>query len=146
MMEVAGPLADRRIDAALIANPSLTILLSNDSVKVLAKPFDALGAVFTPASFFAKRAWANANREAVRRFAATIDDTAQWASTHHDETVPILARLMNVPAARVAALPQARYPGRLNLELIQRPLDAAIKYGVLKPVRAQDIVIDTLNT
>jgi hypothetical protein len=52
---------------------------------------------------------------------------------------------MKVPESRVAALPQARYPGKLNLESIQWPLDAAIKYGVLKPVRAQDIVIDTLK-
>jgi NitT/TauT family transport system substrate-binding protein len=145
MAEVGGPLADGRIDAALIANPSLIMLLSNGSVKVLAKPFDAGGAILTPASFFAKRAWVNVNRGAVRRFAAAINETVQWATTHHEQTVKILARLMKVPELASADLPHARYPGRLNLESIQLPLDAAIKYGALKPVRAQDIVIDTLK-
>jgi NitT/TauT family transport system substrate-binding protein len=145
MIEVDKPLADGRIHAALIANPNLTVLLSNGSVKVLAKPFDAIGTVFTPASFFARRNWVNDNREAVRRFAAAINETAQWATTHHDETVKILASALKVPESRVAQMPHARYPGRLNLESIQRPLDAAIKYGALKPVRAQDIVVDTLK-
>ena len=40
---------------------------------------------------------------------------------------------------------RATYPGKLQLEEIQRPLDVAVKYGFMKPVKAQDIVIDTLK-
>ena len=145
MANVDEPLADRRIDAALITNPSLTVLQAKGAVKVLANTFDAIGTTFLPAAFFAKRDWVSANREAVRRFAAAIADAAQWANTHHDETVSILAREMKVPESLGAQMVRAHYPGALDPDLIQFPLDAAAKYGAIKPIRARDIMIDTLK-
>jgi NitT/TauT family transport system substrate-binding protein len=145
MAEVGKPLADRRIDAALIADPSLTVLRAKGAVKVLANTFDAIGPMWLPAAFFAKRDWITANHETARRFAAAIAETAQWANTHRDETLALLAKEMKVPVALVAQMARAHYPGTLNPLTIQPPLDAAAKYGAVKPIRAKDIIIDTLN-
>jgi NitT/TauT family transport system substrate-binding protein len=145
MAEVGPPLVDGRIDAALINNPTLTILMGNGSVKLLADTFRAIGKTFLPAAYFAKRDWAMANREAVRRFAAVINETAQWANTHHDETVKLVSKLTKAPESLVNQMVRPHYAGTINLESIQRPLDVAIKYGFIKPVRAEDIVIDTLK-
>jgi NitT/TauT family transport system substrate-binding protein len=145
MIDVGKPLNDRRIAAALIANPAWTILRSNGSVKLLANTFELIGKHFQPAAFFAKRDWVTANREAARRFAAAINETAQWANAHHDETVKLVSRLTKAPESLVNQMLVARYAGRIDLDAIQRPLDVAIKYGFIKPVKAQDIVIDTLN-
>jgi NitT/TauT family transport system substrate-binding protein len=145
MIEVGGPLADKRIAAALIANPAWTILRSNGSVKLLANTFEAIGKHFQPAAFFAKRDWVTGNRAAARGFAAAINETAVWANTHHDETVKLVARLTKAPEELVNQMLHAHYAGRIDLESIQRPLDVAIKYGFIKPVKAQDIVIDTLK-
>ena len=112
---------------------------------MLANTFDAIGTTWLPAAFFAKRDWVTANREAARRFAAAIVDTAQWANTHRDETLALLAKEMKVPVSLGAQMARAYYPGTLDLHSIQLPLDAAAKYGAIKPIRAQDIVIDALK-
>jgi hypothetical protein len=52
---------------------------------------------------------------------------------------------MKVPESLGAQMARAHYPGALNPDTIQLPLDAAVKYGAIKPIRAQDIIIDTLK-
>jgi NitT/TauT family transport system substrate-binding protein len=145
MGDVGEPLNDKRIAAALIANPAWTNLRTAGKVKLLANTFELIGKTFLPAAFFAKRDWVMANREATRRFAAAINETAQWANAHHDETVKLVSKLTKAPEAQVAQMFRARYPGKIEIDAIQRPLDVAVKYGFIKPVRAEDIVIDTLK-
>jgi NitT/TauT family transport system substrate-binding protein len=138
--DIPQALQEHRIDAAEMGDPDLTILEQRGEVKFLASPFDALGDHYLLAGWVASKAWVEANPETARRFVAAMRETARWANAHHAQTAAILARALKLPPAVVAAMSRTTYAESLTPAIVQPPLDAAARYGIIKPMRAEDLL------
>jgi NitT/TauT family transport system substrate-binding protein len=140
IQDIAAALADHRIDAGLITEPQWTIQRKRGTVKLLANSFGAIAPRYANSAFFAERSWAEANPEAARRFARAMQETARWANKHHAEAQKILAGQMKVPLSTITGAIRIVYADSLQAKLVQPPLDAAARYGLIRPVRAEDLM------
>jgi ABC-type nitrate/sulfonate/bicarbonate transport system substrate-binding protein len=115
-------------------------LRQRGDVRVLAAPFDAEGDNYLLAGFVASKAWVAANPDAARRFVAAMTETAHWANTHRLETGRLLAARLKLTQAVTDAMSRTEYAETLTQETIQPPLDVAAKYGLIKPMRANELL------
>jgi len=141
LQDVGAALAAHRADASEITEPELSAQRAAGSIKLLAPTFDAVSPHFIIGGFVASRAWVQANPAAARAFVAAMSETAVWADAHHAETAPLLARVLGVPPAVVATMVRATYPATLTVATIQPALDAAARYHVLQPLRAEQLIV-----
>jgi ABC-type nitrate/sulfonate/bicarbonate transport system substrate-binding protein len=138
--QIAAALAEHRVEAAELSEPALTAEKQKGTVKPLAATFDVVGRPFYIGVFVASTPWVRAYPVTARAFSSVMRDTARWANAHRAETAAILAQHLNVSPAATASMVRARYGDVLSPELIQPIVDVSVKYGVLKPVRAEDLV------
>lgn len=125
----AAALEAGRIDAALIAEPALT--LARDKVKIIAAPFDAVAPVFSYAAFAALRDWTAKNRTVAERFSAVIRRTAQWANDDPHAAETLFAKYMNISPALAYSMTPLRYATKLEPSNLQPVIDVMAKYGYL---------------
>ena len=138
--DLPAALASGRVAAGEIGDPQLTILRRLGTIRVLCAPFDAEGDHYLLAGFVASRAWVDAHPDAARAFAAAMRETARWSNEHRAETGAMLAEHLKLPPDVVAAMSRTTFAESLTAEAMQPPLDVAAKYGLIRPMRADDIV------
>jgi NitT/TauT family transport system substrate-binding protein len=137
--EVPAALAEHRVDASETTEPQWTAQKKEGKVKLLAKNFDAIAPRFVNGAFFARREWVESHREEARLFTQAMSETAQWAKSHPDEAIELSTEAMKSSKAEVEF--RARVPLGEGLwpELVQPVLDVAARYGMISPLRAQDL-------
>jgi len=138
--DIPAAFREHRIDVAEMGDPDLTILRQRGEVKVLASPFDAIGDGYLLAGFVASKAWVQANPDAARRFVAAMRETARWANAHRAETAVLLSKALKLAPAVVAAMSRTTYAEALTAAIVQPPLDVAAKYGIIQPMKADDLI------
>lgn len=119
-----------RVEAAMLSEPFLA--QNKADVEELGDAFAAIAPRWVGAVFVASKAWATANPDAARRFAAAMRETARWANGHHADTAKILMPLTGIDAATFAAMDRSTFAETLSRETLQPPIDVAVKYGALK--------------
>ena len=117
--------ADGRVAAALIADPSVPIAAGK--VRASASPYDALGNHFFVALWFGKRDWADKNPDVVRRFRIAIDRAGDWATRNPVAAAALLQKDMNITVDR-AHVVHAR---SVDSSMLQPLIDAAVKFKFL---------------
>jgi ABC-type nitrate/sulfonate/bicarbonate transport system substrate-binding protein len=137
--EVPAALAEHRVDASETTEPQWTAQLKEGKVKLLAKNFDAIAPSFVNGAFFARREWVESHRDAARLFTEAMSETARWARTHPDEAIALSAEAMQAPKSTVEFRARVPLGEGLRPELVQPVLDVAARYGMISPVRAQDL-------
>jgi len=140
LAKVGAALAAHQIDASEITEPQLTAQLQSKQIRIVAPTFDAVASRFIIGGFVASKPWVRAHPVAARRFVAAMHDIALWANAHQAETAPMLAASLNVDPSVVASMVRATYPPRLAVGDIQPALDAAARYGVLRPMNAAALI------
>jgi ABC-type nitrate/sulfonate/bicarbonate transport system substrate-binding protein len=129
------------IDGAILSEPSLSIATKRADVRVLANPTGAVGREFLLSAWFATTQYAQKNRDAMKRFATAIYQTARWANAHHDESAAILAKYAKLDINMIQSMTRAPFADSLRVRDVQPQLDAALKYGlVTRPVAAAEIL------
>jgi NitT/TauT family transport system substrate-binding protein len=136
--EMAPALQQGRIDVALIAEPDLSD--AKKVARVLADSYDAIAPSFLIGAFFTTTAYAQANADAVKRYAEAIRNVAAWSNAHHKETGDILAGVTKIEPSVIAGMARASYAERLSPEEIQPSIDVAVKYGGLDAFSAKEMV------
>jgi len=132
------------IAGAFLAEPYLTN--AKHDIKVVAKPFDAIGPRFLINSCFAARSWLSANTATAGKLASAIAEASKWVNAHHDESAPWLAKVGKVPLAVVKSMNRVRYAD-LDPKLIQPVLDTAYKFKLMATaVNANDIIVKVPTT
>jgi len=127
------------VAGAFLAEPFLSA--ATGSVRVLAKAYDAISTSFAISTFFSSRVWIAKNRDAARRFAAVMYDTARWANAHQNDSAEILAKISKIDLERIRAMTRITYAGSLEPQQLQPTLDAALKYNQLeRRVDARDLI------
>jgi NitT/TauT family transport system substrate-binding protein len=141
MMEA---LMQRRVDASAIAISLFPSVIAGPSAaRVLSYPFNEIAPRFLNSVWAASRPWAANNRDARRRFARAMQETARWSNLHHAETGAILlGHLKLTPDALSAMGPyRATFGDTLSAPLIQPVIDVAAKYGsISKAYRAESLL------
>jgi NitT/TauT family transport system substrate-binding protein len=130
--DMAGALAQGRIDAALMAEPTMTE--SKGTSRFLSNCYDGIGSSYMIGAYFATTAWVAAHPDIVRKFQAAMRDTAIWANGNHAATAVILARESKMNPDIAAKMYRAVYPERLEAAAIQPVIDVTAKYGGLPAV------------
>lgn len=132
-------LEDGKIDAAAVTEPTLAITAGK--YRVIALNEKNLAPTFMVAGWTARRDWVERNRDAARRYANVMFETAKWANANHAESADILTRATKLPLAIAQKMQRAYYGERMDAALIQPVIDATAKYGVIdKPFPASAIM------
>ena len=126
-----------RIDAAIMANPSYALALASGRARQAAFPNGAIAKRFMITTWFATRAWANANPDAVRKFAAALNEASAWAVKNPDAAAAVLRKYLHTTTQRA----HEQHARSLDPALLQPLIDAAVKYNVLpKPLDVRDMI------
>jgi NitT/TauT family transport system substrate-binding protein len=137
--EMAGALAQHRIDAAIIAEPTLSD--ARTTTRVLGKPYSAIGKEYLIGAWFASAAWAKAHPDLVARFAASMRDTAVWANANQAKSAAILAKYATIDPAVAAKMTRAKFAEALTPALVQPTIDITAKYkGIDASFPAQEMI------
>ncbi|MFN2459593.1 MAG: ABC transporter substrate-binding protein [Candidatus Velthaea sp.] len=127
--EMAAALAAGRVDAALLAEPSLT--QARGTTRVLAKAYSAIAKEFLIGGWFTTTQWAAAHGDVVKRFDDALRDTSAWANKNHRASAVVLAKYAKIDINVLNAMTRASYPPRLTAALMQPPIDVSAKYGLI---------------
>jgi NitT/TauT family transport system substrate-binding protein len=136
--EMPAALAANRVDAAMIAEPSLTAALQQHG-RLLGDAYGALGPLWLSDAIVASESWIDGHADEAKRFAQALHAAALFANRNHDKTAPITAKLLNIDPTVVRAMRRAVYPEQVTPALLQPVIDAGVAYHALsKPLVAAD--------
>ncbi|HEY5340590.1 MAG TPA: ABC transporter substrate-binding protein [Candidatus Aquilonibacter sp.] len=127
--DMAGALTQGRIDAAVMAEPTMTE--SKGQTRFLSNCYDGIGSNYLIGAYFATTSWTAAHPDLVRKFQAAIRETAIWANKNPQASAAILARVSKMNPDIAAKMYRAVYPERLEASAIQPVIDVTAKYGAL---------------
>jgi NitT/TauT family transport system substrate-binding protein len=96
--EMPAALGQKRVDAACIAEPFLTVA-RNQGATVLDWNFASIQPTLMVAAYFTTPEYAQKNPEVVKRFTAAINKSLTYASEHPDETRAILLTYTKIDKA-----------------------------------------------
>lgn len=129
------------IDAALIVEPALEAALGRGDVRSIAKPFDAIAPEFLIGAWFTTTAFAAKSPEIVKKFVATIYQTARWANANQNASGQILGKYSKMLPETMRRMTRVLYSESLTPRLIQPILDISYKNGILdKPITASQMI------
>ncbi len=128
-----------RIDAAVIAEPSLSAAVSAGTVRVLAACFNGIANDFLIGGWFASGAWAQAHPDIVKRFQKAMAQTAAWANTQQSESGALITKYTKVAVSPTMA--RTVFALKLDGAMIQPLIDASARYGAIpKAFAAKDLI------
>lgn len=130
MTEGAAAIGQGRVLAAEAAMPALQVALDTGTVQ-FAPMADAMGTAYLYSAWFTTSGWSSAHPRAARAFAQVIASAAAYTNGHLAETAPLVAREAKLSAALVEKMTRWTSGTTLTTAMIQRPLDAAAKYGTI---------------
>jgi NitT/TauT family transport system substrate-binding protein len=128
----------KRLDAIVVAEPALSV--ARPTSRVLAPVYTAIAPAFPIDAWTAPVAWVNANRDTARRFASAMHEACIWANANHDKSADITATFMKLDATVIRSRSRALFAEARGFDTAQPLLDAGVAYGVLKPIRARDLL------
>jgi NitT/TauT family transport system substrate-binding protein len=129
-----------RIDAAYISEPFFAVVKRD--VRVLGYSHNAIAKQFLQSAWFTTPQWAKDHPDLVKRFAAAMRETAQWANQKANKarSADILAKYTKIDPATVAAMERARFGDTLSAASIQPAIDVTAKYGKFESFGADKLM------
>jgi NitT/TauT family transport system substrate-binding protein len=127
--DMEGALAQGRVDAAFVAEPSLSA--AKHSMRVAADPFTAISPSFLIGAWFTSTSWAKDHPDLAKRFQSAMRETAAWANAHPAQSAQILAKYTKVSPALLGTMARATYSGQVDPRDIQPVVDAAARFGII---------------
>ncbi len=128
--QMAGALAQHRVDAVVMAEPFLT---QDKDAKPIADVNGALAQHFMLNGWIAAEPWIRANPQAVARFQAAVRRGAQWGNTHRKEAGDVLIKYIKVDPDIASTMRMPAFATTLDPALLQPAIDAASKYSTHTP-------------
>jgi NitT/TauT family transport system substrate-binding protein len=136
----AATLQEGRIDGAIGLEP-FTTQAKPFAHQIGPDPFAAIGNVWAVNVFVATKAWAQAHPDLVRRFAATIRDTADWANKNPDKAVAIFAKNTKADIATINSSARPVFLDALSAPLIQPTIDLRVRYKQIDaPFKPEELI------
>jgi ABC-type nitrate/sulfonate/bicarbonate transport system substrate-binding protein len=131
--EIIPSLNNGRIDAGEL-NFAFDPLIGkpNDTMRLLANSYDAVGSHFCSSVWFSTSDWVSKNPDTVRRFIAVMKNAANWANAHPHESALMLAPHLKQTPADIEGSIRVFYGVDMTPDLVQPVIDVAARYGLLK--------------
>jgi NitT/TauT family transport system substrate-binding protein len=121
----------RRVDAALPAEPFVTLAESGGARVIDREPFTAIGPKPFVAAFFAKGEWLREHPNTAAAFRRAVGRATRYWNDHPEERAEIIARYTKVPAAVARRIAYGMPTTRIPLRDIQRLIELSHRYGLL---------------
>lgn len=131
-------LAASRVDAALVAEPYIGSTMA--VARSIGAPLDACAPRFLVDVFIAMRDWAQANRDAVRRFQSANAQAAAWCNHNPDKTAEMLMKYTKLSEATVRTMRRAPFAEKWDAAEAQPVVDMTAKYGNLPRFPIEEMV------
>ena len=130
-----------RIAAGMLTNPSLAKSMITGQYRSLGKPIEQTFNHLMISAYVADVGWVAKNAAVVRRFGQVVVRASEYAGSHHDQTIDLIADFSGIDRATVAKMTRAAYATTLDPNLIQPLINAAAKYGAIKqPFDASELI------
>ncbi len=127
-------------DAALVGEPYLSDGVGK-TMRVVGDAYATIAPQFLIANWFVTTDFLKANLPLVKRFVATIYDTARWANTHEVEAGQILGKYSKMDPATLTRMTRCIYATSLEPRYLDSVLSVMYKYGALdKRLTSGDLV------
>ncbi|MGA2394516.1 MAG: ABC transporter substrate-binding protein [Candidatus Lustribacter sp.] len=120
-----------RIDATVVKPPYLTVAMESGKCRVLGTPLDAIAPRFLLSCWVATADFIAKNPAVVNGFAAALNEAARWTNAHEAATLDMVASFSGQDPAVLARGIRSTSAETVALSDFQRPLDFAVKYGIL---------------
>ena len=126
---MAPALTRGTVAAAVIGEPFLS--RAREEVRTIGKPYDAISKDFLINGWFTTREWLAKNPETARRLVRVIYETARWANTHQEQSLPILAKYLKLDPAAIRGMVRAQFATGIDAAQVQPVIDAGVKYKLI---------------
>lgn len=138
--EMGAALSRGTVDAAMMGEPFLSAIVGKTG-RVMATPYAAIAPAFMISAWFTTRDFAASNRDAVKRYASVMSDTARWANANHDQSGAILAKYTHIDPTVISKMIRCSYATSLAPEYILPLLTQLYKFHTIdKPLTAADVI------
>jgi NitT/TauT family transport system substrate-binding protein len=129
--QMAPALERGTVDAAEIFEPASTVALKRGNVRVMANPTDGMRNPYLQTAWYTTKAFAAANPDLIKKFAAAIYQTAKWANSHPTDSGAILARLSKLDPEIATSMGRIKYAESLQVPDMVPELENGFKFGLL---------------
>lgn len=122
-------LQDGRVDAAEIAEPSLSVAMAGGGLRSLGAPsagIDPNGIL--QAAYFCLPAFHSQNKAVVDRFVTVLNRATAYCNAHHADTVSMLATYARIDPDIVRKMTRQTMATSVDPRMIQPIIDMAVKY------------------
>lgn len=125
---VAAALDAGRIDAGLTTEPFMTRDLAAGKIRLLVDMLNGYKGTILQGIYFSMKAYAQANPDAINRFAGVLRQAAQYTNTHPNETLDLLVKNTGIDADVAAKMHRTTLSLTWDPALVQPLIDVAYKY------------------
>jgi NitT/TauT family transport system substrate-binding protein len=123
-------IVDKRVDGYLLGEPFLT-QARDAGLHITPLEHNTSADLWLVNGWVTTRAWADKNKDVVRRFIAAMHDANRWANTHVADTFPLIAQYTKIPQTTVERIMRHPWIETLQAPLVQPVIDTCAHYGVL---------------
>jgi NitT/TauT family transport system substrate-binding protein len=131
----ADAIAGGRVDAAVLAQPTLKNAVAAGKCRIIADPFAAIAPRFVSTVYACSSNFAATKPAVVARFRKVINDSSAYVNQHVPEVLPLMAKFTGADLSVLAGLPFTRMGTSTSLKdaraTIQPLIDAAAKYKTI---------------
>ena len=120
-----------RIDSVVLKSPFLQAAMATGKFRAIGKPLDAIGSRFLLSSWVASVDFITKNPEIVAGYQAAMNEAAKYTNAHQDQTTAMVAAFTGQDPAVLARGIRSVTAETLTLSDVQKPLDFAVKYGIM---------------
>ena len=127
---MARAIVSGRIDAAIIAEPFLT--LAKEKTRLIAYPYTTIADRFMLSGAVASRHWIAQHASEARTFREAMSRAAAWGNDHPADAAAILAKYGKSPLSLLTEMTPPSYAMSLTPSLLQPVIDAAARFGSIR--------------
>jgi NitT/TauT family transport system substrate-binding protein len=139
--DVNQAVESKRVDAASLFEPLITLALGSAKIKLLANTATAVGPRWLNSVWFTTDSYVQKNPDATRRFVAAIRQAAVWANAHPQETNAILVKYLKLDPDLANRMTHDLQGTELTPALVQPSLDVMVRYDALPKTMTVDQLI-----
>lgn len=120
-----------RIAAALLQEPELSEALAGGKLRILGKPYDAIGPSFMFAAWFGRKDWVAEHHNLVNTFNRVTAEAVEYTNAHPEATTDMMSEATKIPLAVFSKMSRVKSAASLEPGMVQPLIDAAAKYKAI---------------
>jgi NitT/TauT family transport system substrate-binding protein len=139
--DVNQAVESKRVDAASLFEPLITLALGPGKIRLLANTATAVAPRWLNSVWFSTDGYVQKNPDATRRFVNAIRQAAVWANDHQQETNAILVKYLKLDPDLANRMTHDLQGTELTPALVQPSLDVMVRYNALPKTMTVDQII-----